>query len=311
MSKQRDREIRERLEDLKLKVGQTSGYEVTSSFHLTAAQIERQRNEAEFRAMQQEEAEQVDQQRKSQRAFRIMSEQWSKPIAYLTKNAGMLLPDVGAELPLTDKTLGNVQEAFNDFLAVLKTRDQALSRDGQNRLILYMGSLSNTSRVIDGVTYRVASDNINSWIAALNRLIDFDAFSSDEYAALLEAEQPQAVEETAENLREQASSQWMRIFEPVYRQWLASLAQAPWNFVPDEDQQRAALRFLEMHGTGDALAFDNCRIAMSDAGIFPALYTADDIICKKLEAGAWDLSTPAGRSAYARAKNQVHFGTIN
>jgi len=202
-----------------------------------------------------------------------------------------------------------VQKAFDDFKEVLSTRGQVLSKDGETRLIKYVGSHNNTSRVVDGVTYRVACDNLNTWIQALNRLIDLNAFSEGEYTAI-EERQPEPVEESSvEELRDAADSQWLRIFGDTFRQWLASLARAPWNFVADSEQQRAALRYLE-RGTGDPLAFDNCRVAMSDAGVFPPLYTADELICKKLDSGEWDLSTPAGRSSYARAKNQVFYNTL-
>jgi hypothetical protein len=46
-------------------------------------------------------------------------------------------------------------------------------------------------------------------------------------------------------------------------------------------------------------------LAMSDAGIFPPLYTTDDLICKKLDSGEWDLSTDSFDFYYAKFLKNV------
>jgi len=308
-----EREAERTIAALKLKAAiAATNHEVTSAYHLTAEQLERQKNQKEWDALRAEEASQLDAQRKQAPAFLFQASQWSRDLETLKATRGILIPDAPANLPITDRAMdtAKIRTAYEDLLAVMQSRGQVLSATGKQRFTLYVSVQAAVTQVIDGKEFHLAADDINGLIACLNRMLDLNVFG-DEYAALIpEESQPEAVEQTSDELREEASSQWMRIFRPVWEQWIASLAQAPWNFTPDEDQKYAALRYLEQRGTGDALAFDNCRIAMSNAGIFPNLLTADDVLCAKLDAGEWDLSTPAGRAAYARAKNQIHYGTV-
>jgi hypothetical protein len=321
MSKARDVQAREQLENIRLRAAiQGTNYEVTGEYGLSPEGIERQKNQRDFDALRAEEAASQRQAQQSAPYMRTLRSQWRKPLATIMhekKFAMALYLDPSAGLPQTsipaDADFFKVEQIITrDLDDVLESRGIILSGQGKLRTLCYGGLQSDTVTVTNGIPYRGAVSTLQYWIACVNRLAELDAYDESEYAALPESqpETAEPVEETAELLREAADSQWLRIFGDTYRQWLASLAQSPWNFVPDEDQQRAALKYLEERGTGDNLAFDNCRVAMSDAGIFPALYTSDDLICKKLDAGEWDLSTPAGRASYARAKNQIAYGTL-
>jgi hypothetical protein len=320
MSKQKELQAREMVANLKLRASlAATNHEVTTGFHLTQEQIERQKNEAEFRALQAEEAAEQRQAQQNSPYNKTLRSQWRKPLATIMQEktySMALFLDPLAELPTTsnpaDADFSKAQKIIeNDLDDVLESKGIVLSSQGKLRTLIYGGLQSEATTVVNGISHQAATSSLQYWIACVNRLAEIDAYDESEYAALvIEERQSEPVEESAEELREQADSQWLRIFGETYRQWIVSLAQSPWNFSPDTEQQRAALRYLESRGTGDNSAFDNCRVAMSDAGIFPALYTADDLICKKLDSGEWDLSTPAGRASYARAKNQISFGTL-
>jgi hypothetical protein len=313
MSKQKEAQVAERLADLRLRASIAgTGHEVTSGFHLTQAQLEAQKNAAEFRQMQQEEAELLEQQRRERPAFKLISSYWSKPLAELQKTAGQSLPDVEFSPPMTDQPITvNLQEVFNDFLAVLKSRDQVLSRDGQNRLILYCGIQSGVTRTVDGVTYRPDVSKVDSYVKALNRLVELNAFDESEYAALLEDEpQPEPVEQSADDLRELAGGEFVRLWGNVWSQWLVSL-KTHFNFEPSEAQKIAALRYFENANMGDPQVWNNCRIALSKSGVFPNLLTQEDILCLKMDGKDWDFSRADHRAEFARAKNQTDFGTFD
>lgn len=221
-SKSKEREAEEKLADLKLRASlAATNYEVNTGFHLTQAQIERQKNEAEFRALQQEEAEQLDRQRKNQPAFKVIAQQWSKPVDVLQRTAGMLLPDVATELPMTDKPIGDVEKTFNDFLDLARSRNIVFSADGQNRLILYTACASRGNHVIDGVSYHPALDKLDCWIAADRRLVELSAYSDAERAELLEEDVVSSVEQSADELKAAAEQEWSKF--PLWHAWEESL----------------------------------------------------------------------------------------
>jgi hypothetical protein len=320
-TKQKEQLAREAIANFKLRAAiQSTNYEVTGegNFFKSSDWQEKEKNQREWDSLRAEEAAEQKQEQLNSPYMKTLRAQWRKPLATImhekTYAMGLFL-DPTAELPTAsnpaDADFSKAEHIINhDLDDVLESRGVILSRQGKFRTLIYGGLQSDAVTVVNGVEQRGAVGTLQYWIACVNRLAGLDAYDKSEYAALPEEERQPEPDLTAEALREAADSQWLRIFGQTYRQWLASLAQAPWNFTPDEDQQRAALKYLEARGTGDNFAFDNCRVAMSDAGIFPALYTSDDLICKKLDAGEWDLSTPAGRTAYQRAKNQVHFRTI-
>ena len=311
MSKSKVRETEERLADLRLRTSiAATNYEVTSAFHLTPQQLEAQRNAAEFRALQAEEAAEVEAQRKNQPAFKLISQQWAKPIDALQSTSG-LLPDVTAELPMTDKPVGNVQQTFENFLDLQKSRNIVYSSDGLARLVCYCEVMSRSSRVINGVTYRPASDTLDCWIAADRRLVELSAYGDMERAELIDEPQPEVTAElNANELAELASAEFSRLWGAVWEQWLVSL-KTHFQFVPTEAQKIAALKYFERTNMGDPQVWNNCRIALSKSGVFPNLLTAEDILCLKMDGRDWDFSRADHRAEFARARNQTEFGTLD
>jgi hypothetical protein len=310
-SKSKEREAQEKLVDLRLRANLAfAENESIGAFGRTNDSLAG--DQKLWDQLKAEDLVEQERARKNQPAFKLMHDQWSRSIAEL--RTSILLPDVGAELPLTDKPLGSVQKAFDDFKEVLSTRGQVLSKDGETRLIKYVGNLNNTSRVVDGVTYRVACDNLNTWIQALNRLIDLNAFSEGEYTAI-EERQPEPVEESsveepsADDLLHQANAGWFAMFDATWNAWLKSLDQDPWNFVPDEAQKLAALKMLQQFGTTPD-SWDRTRRALGRSGVWPNLATAHEVLAEKVDAGEFRLDTVEGRAAYTRAHNQITYGTV-
>jgi hypothetical protein len=220
MSKQREAIAAERLADLKLKAALAStNYQVTSEYGKSNDTSTGDQNL--WNQLKAEEATEEQAKRKNQPAFKIMSQQWSRSVANLQETSGTSLPDVAVELPMTDKPVGDVQKAFNDFLDLARSRNIVFSRDGQNRLILYMGTMSRTSRTIEGVEYRVKSDDINTWIAADRRLVELSAYSDAERAELLEEDVVSSVEQSADELKAAAEQEWSKF--PLWHAWEESL----------------------------------------------------------------------------------------
>jgi hypothetical protein len=174
------------------------------------------------------EAVEIENQRKSKPHFANLATMWSKPLAEILKMKSYAMPlllDVDAGLPLkpADKIdYSKVESTVNDFLSLMQAKNQALSTTGQNRLVTYVSVQTEGSHVIAGVSYDVDVTDINTWIRALNRLVDFGAFG-DEYAALLEdAPQSEPVEESsAADLKTAAEEEWSQF--PLFHAWEQSL----------------------------------------------------------------------------------------
>jgi hypothetical protein len=224
-SKQKEAQVAERLGVSRLNASIAgTGHEVTSGFHMTQAQLEAQKNQKEWDALRAEEADQLEAQRKNSKPFKFQTEQWSRPIETLKATRGLLLPDVAANLPITDRAMdtAKIQTAYEDLLSVMQTRGQVLSASGKQRFLLYVSVQAGATQVTDGKEYRLAADDINCLIACLNRMIDLGAFESDEYAALLEDDsQPEPIEQSADDLRELAEEEWSRF--PLWHSWEQSL----------------------------------------------------------------------------------------
>lgn len=78
-----------------------------------------------------------------------------------------------------------------------------------------------TSRTIEGVEYRVKSDDINTWIAADRRLVELSAYSDAERAELLEEDVVSSVEQSADELKAAAEQEWSKF--PLWHAWEESL----------------------------------------------------------------------------------------
>jgi hypothetical protein len=232
--------------------------------------------------------------------------QWSKEPAEIQALAAnpvgrVKFIDSMAKFPISSTPVELTDEDATEIVRKAKAflDSKNLSESDRNRVVLFASIHVESNSLIN-------SADPSIWQVAYDRLATLGCI-----AASAQAQAPtQPVEQSADELLTQANAGWFSMFGEVFSQWVASLGQAPWNFVPDRDQKFAALKYLEATNMGDPQVWNNCRVAMSDAGIFPSLYTADDLIVKKLNSGEWDLSTPAGRASYARAKNQISFGTI-
>jgi len=224
-SKQKEAQVAERLADLRLRASIAgTGHEVTSGFHLTQAQIEAAKNQKEWDELKRQDLVEAENQRRQEPAFKFQTEQWSRPIETLKATRGLLLPDVAANLPVTDRAMdtAKIQTAYEDLLAVMQTRGQVLSASGKQRFLLYVSVQAGATQVKGGKEYRLAADDINCLIACLNRMIDLGAFESDEYAALLEDDsQSEPVEQSADELRAAAEEEWSKF--PLWHSWEQSL----------------------------------------------------------------------------------------
>lgn len=221
MSKQKELLAREAIETLKLRAAiQSTNYEVVGEYG--RSNDSGQGDQKLWLQLKAEEQQEQKQARKNQPAFKILSAQWSKPIAELIRTAGMLLPDVGAELPMTDKLIvGDVQKTLDNLVDLQKSRCVVYSRDGLNRLISYTGCAARCSQVIDGVSYHPALDTLDCWLAADRRLVELGAYGENERAELLVDEQPQRVEQSAEDLKAAAEQEWSKF--PLWHAWEKSL----------------------------------------------------------------------------------------
>lgn len=263
-----------------------------------------------WRRLKEEEQQELLAQKREQPAFKVIAQQWQKPIDTLQRGGGMLLPDVTVSLPLTDKPVGDVQKTFNDFLDLQKSRNVVYSTDGQNRLILYMGCASRGSHVINGINFHPASDTLDCWLAADRRLVELNAYGDTERAELFDEPQLEVTAEPSANeLKELASAEFTRMWGTVWDTWHVSL-KTHFGFVASYEQKVAMLRYFENTNMGDPQVWNNCRISLSKAGILPNLLTQEDILCLKMDGKDWDFSRADHRAEFARAKNQTEFGTL-
>lgn len=305
MSKARELQSRERLEDLKLRSAiAATGYAVTSDFHPTREQLERQAHEAEFRAMQAEEAAEIEAARRKQPAFLVMSQQWNRPVDELIRTVGTLLPDIGAAelLPLTDQPVGDVSQTYADFRDLLKSRSIALSREGFNRLVTYMNVASRTSQIKDGQELHVAADTIDAWILADRRLCELsETYANQERAELLEESKPEPVNETADDLRAAAEQEWSKF--PLWHAWEESLLAGFGVRLQDSDRRRVCEEFVRANLSPYAAdSYDTVRQMLVARERFPLrqngepALTVDERMAQLTE--NYNLSNPAERRAW-------------
>ena len=228
-SKQKLAEAREAIANLKLRAAiQSTNYEVTGEGNFFKSNDSGAGDQKLWDSLKNEETAEIESKRKSNPHFANLSKMWSKPLDEILKMKSYAMPlllDVDANFPLKPADqidYSKVESTVTDFLDVMQAKNQVLSQVGKNRLIAFVGIQSEGSHVIAGVSYNVDVTDINTWIRALNRLVDFGAFG-DEYAALPEAEtQAAPVEESsADDLKAAAEEEWSKF--PLWHAWEKSL----------------------------------------------------------------------------------------
>jgi len=110
--------------------------------------------------------------------------------------------------------------------------------------------------------------------------------------------------EMLHKLVEQAAFE--QVYWGIFNEWLDSI-EKHWRVRLNEKQQLAAVKWMQQHNKSFTYGkhYDECRVALSDAKVFPDLYTDDDLLCKRIEHSRLTDSYSA-RQEFRNESHRIH-----
>lgn len=231
---------------------------------------------------------------------------WSQSIADIQVQANIPLErlkmvDSAARWPRLatpiEMTEANAAKAMQNAAAFLDSK--GLQGEDRDKVLLFTAYCCDSDSTIDIL-------NPEIWSIGHSRLQQLGVLSVSEQPtpeAPIQTQEPSLTE-----FRDDAEARWYSLWEDTWNQWLDSMMQT-WGFSPTKSQAYAAIELLmKLEQFGDD-RFNECRRRLTKNGVFkPDMFTDDERLSNRVDAGEFDLTTPMGKQHYAAAFNRVKFG---